>query len=133
MKRSGFSMIELVFVIVIMGILAAVAVPKMMGTSDKAKVAQCETFYSTLNNTVSPTLWMSMVQDDENASVAYSEDRISAAIDIPANDACGKLADISDLATDGTDYSFKIGETTYDVNGSKATTSEATKWTMSKE
>ena len=40
MKRSGFSMIELVFIIVIMGILAAVAVPKMMMSRDDACYAK---------------------------------------------------------------------------------------------
>ena len=35
MKRSGFSMIELVFVIVILGVLAAVAVPRFVTTSNK--------------------------------------------------------------------------------------------------
>lgn len=39
MKKSGFSMIELVFVIVILGVLAAVAVPKFVTTRTDAQVA----------------------------------------------------------------------------------------------
>ncbi len=38
MKRSGFTMVELIFVIVIIGILSAVALPKFGGIRDKAKV-----------------------------------------------------------------------------------------------
>ena len=38
-KRSGFSMIELVFVIVILGVLAAVAVPRFVATRQDAQVA----------------------------------------------------------------------------------------------
>ena len=39
MKRSAFTMMELIFVIVIIAILAALAIPKLMGTRDDAKVA----------------------------------------------------------------------------------------------
>ena len=39
MKRSGFTMIELIFVIVILGILASVAIPKLAATRDDAKVS----------------------------------------------------------------------------------------------
>jgi len=35
--RSGFTMIELIFMIVIIGILASVAVPKLAATRDDAK------------------------------------------------------------------------------------------------
>ena len=42
-KQSGFSLIELVVVIVIMGILASLVAPQILGNVDKALVQQAKT------------------------------------------------------------------------------------------
>ncbi len=39
-KRKAFTMIELVFVIVVLGILAAIAIPKLAATRDDAQIAK---------------------------------------------------------------------------------------------
>ena len=39
-SKNAFTMIELIFVIVVLGILAGVAIPKMAATRDEAKIAK---------------------------------------------------------------------------------------------
>ena len=55
--RKGFTMIELIFVIVIIGILAAVAIPKLAGTAEEAKKSILTSFIGTMNRTVGPTMY----------------------------------------------------------------------------
>ena len=55
--KQAFTMIELIFVIVIIGILSAVAIPKMNSMSISAKQANLESFVSILNGTVGSTMW----------------------------------------------------------------------------
>ena len=69
MKRSGFTLIELIFVIVIIGVLAAVAVPKFQNLKQNAdasnvvKVAE-DTFASV------PSAFVNLVDLDQNKTAA---------------------------------------------------------------
>jgi general secretion pathway protein G len=47
-KRSGFTLIEIILVVVIIGILAGIGIPKLGGKSEKAKIAQAQGNITTL-------------------------------------------------------------------------------------
>lgn len=49
-KQAGFTLIEVMVVIVILGILAGVVVPQVLGQGDKARVGTTETVLSNVSN-----------------------------------------------------------------------------------
>ena len=69
MKRAGFTMIELIFVIVILGILSAVALPKLIGVKNQASEGTVKAFVGTLNRTVAPSKWSQSLMDGKEGSI----------------------------------------------------------------
>ena len=72
-KRSAFTMVELVFVIVVIGILSAVAIPKLAATRDDAEVSRARAAIASLRNAIATERQKRILRgnfDDVNASSA---------------------------------------------------------------
>lgn len=73
MKRSAFTWIELIFVIIILGILAATAIAKLGGMSERADEVKLKAFTGTLNRTSGGGFWFRSIEDDRGGSVAFAD------------------------------------------------------------
>ena len=79
-------MIELIFVIVILGILAAVALPKFLGVAQQAHEANLKSFVGTLNRSAGPSIWSKAISTNGTGSVnalTGADQNLSTYVDIP--------------------------------------------------
>lgn len=73
MRRSAFTWIELIFVIIILGILAATAIAKLGGMSERATEVKLKAFKGTLNRTSGAGFWFKSIEDERQGSVAFAD------------------------------------------------------------
>jgi len=78
--RRGFSIIELVFVIIITGIIAVVALPRFIGISDDAHLAKIQAFSGTLNRSVGAAMWSGLQRSEPSQNGVLSTSTNYAAI-----------------------------------------------------
>ena len=64
--KKAFTMMELVFVIVIIGILASVALPKMWVTRDDAAIAKLRSDVSTIRSSISNKYGKNIMEDNNS-------------------------------------------------------------------
>jgi MSHA pilin protein MshA len=68
--QKGFTLIELVIVIVILGILAAVAIPKYIGLQSDARVAAVKGLYGTVRSSSAMVHAAYLAKDTNPATIA---------------------------------------------------------------
>ena len=104
MKKSGFTLIELIFVIVIIGLLAAVAVPKFLTTKKNAETANLPSIGNQITNKANEQY--NLVQ---NSRLAYivTHDR----------DLNRYLKDVNDSGLFSYDLNDSLMDVNYTANG----------------
>ncbi|GAA5171154.1 type II secretion system protein [Viridibacterium curvum] len=79
-KQSGFTLIELVVVMVILGILAAVALPKFVDMSSQARIAKMQGAVGSVNSAITliHAKWLAVGSPTGATAVAYEGGTLTA-------------------------------------------------------
>jgi MSHA pilin protein MshA len=101
-QQSGFTLIELVIVIVILGLLAATALPRFSNLSTSARVASLNGVAGSLRSAASIAHATQLVTAAANSGTAVNLDGAN----VPMINGWPTAASVSNVLTDYTGYTF---------------------------
>lgn len=112
MKKSAFTMIELIFVIVVLGILAAVAIPKFSSVKESTDLSRGKSDVASIRSAIMNERQSRIIKGDSSYLTTLTDsnttlfDKILKPYGIKAGTSSGEWSKVSD-----TEYKFKVGST----------------------
>ena len=112
-KKYAFTMIELVFVIVVLGILAAIAIPKFAATRTDAIIAKGRSDVASIRSGIINERQSRLIKGDvtfiDPANLSTSDGLFAGVLTYPIKDSS---ADGHWHKVDNNTYTFKVGDQT---------------------
>ena len=99
-NQKGFTLIELVVVIVILGILAVTAAPKFIDLTSDAKASVIQAVEGSLNSAADMAHAKSLIAGDETGPLSVAGANITFVNGYPANSSIDDLMDIDTSSSD---------------------------------
>ncbi|EQB39601.1 hypothetical protein M947_06300 [Sulfurimonas hongkongensis] len=125
-SKNAFTVIELIFVIVVLGILAAVALPKFASTKEQADIASGRADIATIRSAIvnerqtqlvkGENSWIPTLSENDTTLFTGDGDRTLLMYGIKAGTNSGDWAVVADSGRKR--YTYKVGDTTttFDYN-----------------
>ena len=103
MRQSGFTLLEMVFVIMIVSILSSVAIPKVADTSSAARVALMKSTAATVRSSAEYTRGLYLMQRNREDFLTVIDAKIYVMRGYPVPESIAQAAGI-----DNTDFSVLV-------------------------